>query len=97
MSETTTAIEWSYWCPAEPVMDRDEIHVGVVAPGEGCDFSVVFIAAVVPPIAGRQNEAMARVMRDWLAAHDWEHPDGLAAWARAHGAPGVHFPAPVFP
>lgn len=90
-TEQTTVV-WSYWSPVDPVMDRDELHVGVVRPGEGCDFEVVFLAAVVPPIAGTQNEPMAAVMRDWLSAHDWEKPDGLADWARAHGAYGLRFP-----
>lgn len=85
-----SATVWTYWCPAEGahVMDPNELHVGILRAEGPCEVrqeDIEALIAVVPPMAGRQNEPMAAVMRDWLAAHDWKQPDGWADWCAAHG------------
>lgn len=86
-------VEWDYWCPAEGthVVDRNELHVGIVRPGVEGAFEVEIVVAIVPPMAERQNEPMARIIRDWLSVTDWNEPDGWAAWCAAHGQV-VRFP-----
>lgn len=93
-AESAGPTVWTYWSPTEPIIDPAELHVGILHVTGRCDVrpeDVEALIAVVPPMAGRQNEPMARVMRDWLAAHDWKQPDGWADWCAAHGQV-VRFP-----
>ncbi len=91
----SASVQWDYWAPHDFVIGRGELHVGIVqAAGE--TFVPLFVAAVVAPLPSdppTQNEGMAMMVKNALAAGPWTERDGLRDWLNAHGGSGFPWPA----
>ena len=98
MTETTSKVEWHYWCPnvGEHHFGANELHVGVTVETEDGILGFHTIA-VLPPVPTRemssQPEPFARAFIAGLkeCTEGWNDPDGFFAGLRARG---FEFPMP---